>query len=268
MKKPVGMFVVSLLSALALTLSCSTPPPQLQAGAAAVDITPKVWPVPLIGSFSFRPAEKAHDPLHVRAIALDDGATQLAIAVVDSCYVHRDVLDDAKQRASERTGIPTSNMLVSATHTHSAPSVRDYCLGSRADAAYRSYLPGKIAEAEGPVDRHRILGVRAPDRQPLRIGLRRGLLAGLPVALLVRLVILRLVGGGVVGGFVVVPDGDQRVPRGHRLKIGVAAVLGVANAVVLQRDELVGGFRHAAQLFGGFLQLFNEGFGLFFELFL
>ena len=77
--------------------------------------------MPLIGSFSFRPAESAHDPLHVRAIALDDGETQLAIAVVDSCYVFREVLDDAKQRASERTGIPTSNMLVSATHTHSAP---------------------------------------------------------------------------------------------------------------------------------------------------
>jgi len=116
------MLSVFLLAVALLTVSCSSgSSPQLQAGSAAADITPKAWPVPLIGSFSFRPAESAHDPLHVRAIALDDGTTQLAIAVVDSCYVYREVLDDAKQRASERTGIPTSNMLVSATHTHSAP---------------------------------------------------------------------------------------------------------------------------------------------------
>lgn len=119
------MVCVSLFVSMAFTLSCSTgSAPRLQAGAAAVDITPKVWPLPLIGSFSFRPAESAHDPLHVRALVLDDGATQLAIAVVDSCYVQRDVLDDAKQRASERTGIPASNMLVSATHTHSAPPAK------------------------------------------------------------------------------------------------------------------------------------------------
>jgi hypothetical protein len=111
-----------VLILVGFSLSCSVSSgPELRAGAAAVDITPAVWPLPLIGSFSFRPAESAHDPLHVRAIAFDDGGTQLAIAVVDSCYVHRDVLDDAKERASKRTGIPTSNMLVSATHTHSAP---------------------------------------------------------------------------------------------------------------------------------------------------
>ena len=115
----------AILILVCFCISCSTSSaPQLRAGAAAVDITPTVWPLPLIGNFSFRPAESAHDPLHVRAIALDDGETQLAIAVVDSCYVQRDVLDDAKQRASGRTGIPTTNMLVSATHTHSAPPAK------------------------------------------------------------------------------------------------------------------------------------------------
>jgi hypothetical protein len=95
--------------------------PGLRAGAAAVDITPTVWPLALIGSFSYRPATSAHDPLHVRALVLDDGTTRLAIAVVDSCYVPREVLDAAKEQAAAQTGIPTDKMLVSATHTHSAP---------------------------------------------------------------------------------------------------------------------------------------------------
>ena len=124
----VGRTKTALLAALLLAVigaSCTIDSgPQLRAGAATVDITPAAWPVPLIGSFSFRPASSAHDPLHVRAIVLDDGQIQLAIAVVDSCYVQRDVLDDAKQRASDRTGIPTSRMLVSATHTHSAPPAK------------------------------------------------------------------------------------------------------------------------------------------------
>ena len=150
------MVCVSLLVSTAFTLSCSTgSSPRLQAGAAAVDITPKVWPLPLIGSFSFRPAESTHDPLHVRAIVLDDGATQLAIAVVDSCYVQRDVLDDAKQRASERTAIPTSNMLVSATHTHSAPPAKPraaYRIGRGEDltaneSTYSEQLRAGIADA-------------------------------------------------------------------------------------------------------------------------
>lgn len=124
----VGHSKTAIVAALVLVVfaaSCSMDTgPQLRAGAAAVDITPAAWPVPLIGNFSFRPARSAHDPLHVRAIVLDDGQAQLAIAVVDSCYVQREVLDDAKQRASERTGIPTNHMLVSATHTHSAPPAK------------------------------------------------------------------------------------------------------------------------------------------------
>ncbi len=148
------IFVVLLLLSLGLSCSVSSGP-QLRAGAAAVDITPAVWPLPLIGSFSYRPADSAHDPLHVRAIALDDGETQLAIAVVDSCYVQRDVLDDAKQRASDRTGIATSNMLVSATHTHSAPPAKAR-YGTRGDETqdlsaneekYSEQLRAGIAEA-------------------------------------------------------------------------------------------------------------------------
>jgi neutral ceramidase len=111
-----------LILGCALTLACgSSESPALRAGAAVVDITPKVWPLPMVGSFSYRPATSAHDPLHSRALVLDDGSLQLAIAVVDSCYIPRSVLDEAKERASKATKIPTNRMLVSATHTHTAP---------------------------------------------------------------------------------------------------------------------------------------------------
>ena len=97
---------------------------EFRAGAAKIDITPKVWPVQLIGSFSERLAEKAHDPLHARAIVCDDGKTRLAIVIVDNCLIGRNYIDQAKALAAKRTKIRSDRMLVAATHTHTAPRAR------------------------------------------------------------------------------------------------------------------------------------------------
>ena len=94
---------------------------ELQAGAAAVDITPRDLPLPLIGSFRYRPATGAHDALNSRALVLADGTETVAIAIVDSCYVPRETLDEAKRQAQAETGIPADRMLIAATHTHTAP---------------------------------------------------------------------------------------------------------------------------------------------------
>ncbi len=96
-----------------------------RAGAATADITPQTWPVPMVGSFSERLATHAWDPLHARALVLDDGTTRLGFVVVDSCYCPRELFDEAKRRASELCGMPATHILGSATHTHSAPASRD-----------------------------------------------------------------------------------------------------------------------------------------------
>lgn len=104
------------------TASCTVESrPMLQAGAAAVDITPRAWPLPMIGSFRYRPATGAHDPLYSRAVVLTHGKDMVAIAIVDSCYVPRETLDAAKRLAQAMTGISTDRMLIAATHTHTAP---------------------------------------------------------------------------------------------------------------------------------------------------
>ena len=115
--------LLALAGAIAVGgLSCSHPAREgFRAGAAAVDITPEAWPVPLIGSFRYRPATSAHDPLHSRALVVQSGATTVAIAVADSCYIPRATLDEVKKRIRDAIGLPTNRILVSATHTHSAP---------------------------------------------------------------------------------------------------------------------------------------------------
>ncbi len=98
---------------------------QLRAGASKADITPTKWPVDLVGSFSRRLADRAWDPLHARALVLSDGNATVAIVTVDSCYVPINVFDEAKRRINEACSIRPDHMLMSATHTHSAPASRD-----------------------------------------------------------------------------------------------------------------------------------------------
>ena len=116
-----------------------------RAGAFAIDISPLELPVIVNGSMTEHTADKIHDRLHARCLVLDDGTTQIAIAVVDSCMIPRHLLDEAKELASAATGIPSERMLISATHTHSAPSVHG-CLGSEPDPNYVKFLPPQIAK--------------------------------------------------------------------------------------------------------------------------
>jgi hypothetical protein len=113
-----------------------------------MDVTPEKFPVSVNGGMSDRQAQGAHDRLHARCLVLDDGRAKLAIAVVDSCMVPRDLLDEAKELASRATGIPTGRMLVSATHTHTAPTVTGV-FQSDPDEGYRTFLARKIAEGIG-----------------------------------------------------------------------------------------------------------------------
>lgn len=96
--------------------------PLFRAGAAAADITPREFPLNMPGGFSANMAESAHDPLHSRAIVLDDGVIRVAIAVVDTLGAGPEVLDEIKSAAAAKTGIPVERMLISSTHTHTGPS--------------------------------------------------------------------------------------------------------------------------------------------------
>ena len=119
---------------------------EFRAGTVALDVTPKQFPVLVNGGMTSRTADSVTDPIYARALVLADGKIEIAIVVVDSCMMPRPVLDKAKALAHERTGIPANHILVSATHTHTAPSTLA-CLGTKADPRYTPYLTGKIAEA-------------------------------------------------------------------------------------------------------------------------
>lgn len=120
--------------------------PVLRAGAAAVDISPKEFPVNMPGGFSANMADGVNDPLHSRAIVFDDGTTKLAVVVVDNLGVRAEVLAEAKSNAAARCGIPADKIMVCSTHTHSAPSTGGW-EGDSPESAYRRLLVGGIAES-------------------------------------------------------------------------------------------------------------------------
>jgi neutral ceramidase len=118
--------------------------PLFQAGAATSNITPPLG-ASINGGMQDREATHIHDELLARCLVLDDGTNRLAIVVNDSCMIPREVFDRAKHLIHEQTGLPPGNMLMSATHTHSAPAAAA-AFQSEPDAAYQEFLAVRIAD--------------------------------------------------------------------------------------------------------------------------
>ena len=137
---------VWLIGCLAALPVQSAEPGTLRAAAATVDVTPRRWPVSMLGSFADRKATSAHDPLMVRALVLDDGTTRLAIATCDTCVMSRELIERAKELANRRTKIPVNRMLIAATHTHSAPPLTDLNPRIPPDPEYARQVAEGLAE--------------------------------------------------------------------------------------------------------------------------
>ena len=116
-----------------------------RAGAATSNITPALG-VSLDGPIGQSgPATHVHDELHARCLVLDDGNTMLGIAVCDCTMVRGDVFAAAKEMVAEATGIPPSNLMLAATHSHSTPRAIGVAQAPL-DEAYLVFLSHRIAD--------------------------------------------------------------------------------------------------------------------------
>ena len=57
------------------------------------------------GGFLQARATRLNDPIRAKCVVLDDGTSRLAIVVVDSCMMPRELLDRAKALAREKTDV-------------------------------------------------------------------------------------------------------------------------------------------------------------------
>ncbi len=139
------MLRLTLLILIASLLTASLHA-EFKAGAAVIDITPQKLPVLANGGMLSRYVDKINTRVNARAIVVTDGTTQIAIVVVDSCMMGRELLDEVKKMAAKKTSIPADRMLISATHAHSAPASMG-CLGTEADPNYVPFLKEKLVES-------------------------------------------------------------------------------------------------------------------------
>lgn len=116
------IFVICAVLALAFALEASAADESgFRAGAAMSNITPPLGGG-IVGGFLPIPSKHIHDQLHARCLVLDNGRTRLALVVCDLLGIQRIVSDEARRLIAAVTGIPREQVLVSATHTHSAVS--------------------------------------------------------------------------------------------------------------------------------------------------
>ncbi len=118
--------------------------PSLRAGAATSNITPPLG-ISLNGGMQDRQAQHIHDELHARCLVIDDGTERIGIVVCDSCMIPRSVLDAAKESAQSGTDLPLDRILISATHSHSCPTVAGV-FQSEPDESYMPFLAMRIAD--------------------------------------------------------------------------------------------------------------------------
>ncbi len=125
----------------------------LSIGAAKVNITPPPE-VPISGYYHKRISTRIHDELFARTFVVECNEQKIAVVTCDLIEIPASLANDVRRLAETRTGIPFSHIMVSATHTHTAPvipfpgninNLSDESAGML--APYLNKLPQLIAES-------------------------------------------------------------------------------------------------------------------------
>lgn len=118
-------------------------------GAGRADITPHVGTL-LFGYNPHQESTSVHDKLNVTAAAFSNGEETAVLITATVGEVQTELSGRLRSLAAKECGIPPENVILSATHTHSAPNVAGMEGWGDVDSDYVSefFLPGVIAAAK------------------------------------------------------------------------------------------------------------------------
>ena len=143
---------LKLLSAF-LLLASTAAAGEFRAGAAKVDITPPNG-TPMAGFYFFRASTEVFDPIYAKTIVVEQDGVRAAFVVLDLVTTTQPIVATARRMIEKECGIPGKRVMISATHTHSAPvlpraSLIDDLTGGKSPEAqaYADALPGLIAKS-------------------------------------------------------------------------------------------------------------------------
>jgi neutral ceramidase len=138
------------IAAFLVALACaSTAHAELRAGVARVDITPSSF-MQMYGYANRKcgPANGTHDPLFAKALVLEAGGTRMAIVTAD---VGSLVSENLRREIS--TKLNMSVVLLSASHTHSAPAFLPFGSSPATGGPAAAYLAELEQKIFGAVER-------------------------------------------------------------------------------------------------------------------
>src|SRR5262249_15136050 len=98
--------------------------------------------------------------LHARSLVLDNSETKVALVVLDLIAARKEWLSEIKHQINSFTGIPLAHILISCTHTHSAPTTIPV-FQSNVETEYLKWAAPRVADS---------VRVAVQRLQPARIG--------------------------------------------------------------------------------------------------
>jgi len=100
---------------------------ELRLGLYEADLNPALG-LPIAGYTYQKIASGFHDRLYVKAISLRSRDDRVLLASVDTCGVGKQMCAEIKQEMETRHGVPSDNVVILATHSHSAPDTLAWSL--------------------------------------------------------------------------------------------------------------------------------------------
>ncbi|MCB1279592.1 neutral/alkaline non-lysosomal ceramidase N-terminal domain-containing protein [Prosthecobacter sp.] len=136
-----------------LVLATSLQAGDFRAAASQVEITPKNG-TPLAGYYHARAVAGMLDPLYAKTIIMEQDGVHAALVVLDVAYTTQALVDAARAAVQKQCGIEGDHVMISATHTHTGPTLPRLNLMDKltqADSppgvAYMQSLPDLIAKS-------------------------------------------------------------------------------------------------------------------------
>ena len=114
---------------------------ELLAGVGRANITPPVG-IPMAGFAGRGPAQGIHDDLFATTLALEAAGTRALIVTADVIGFTDDMVPEFRAEIAQATGIPETNILLCASHTHYNAALGE---GSPIAKAYRQSLKYHVA---------------------------------------------------------------------------------------------------------------------------
>lgn len=118
----------------------------LECASARIDITPRM-PVPLAGYLGrVGPSTGVASPLEANAVLLSDGGAVVLFVSADLLYFGKDLTEALRRRAAHY-GVPSTGVILAASHTHFAPATdADKPSLGGPDVDYLAFLQAQLSK--------------------------------------------------------------------------------------------------------------------------